>query len=698
MRPIIAAMPLTALAFGLATPALGQSSPAQAPAAPAVPAADLQPRVENDRQIYEVAQFARFAPQTALDLVSEIPGFTIAAISTDRGLGEPSQNVLINGQRITGKSNDAETTLARIPVSTVVRLEIADAATMNVSGITGQVLNVVTRADALQGNFVWRGRVRSRIAPMFTSAEIGISGRLGQGSFTLGLSNNDAVRAGGWGDDISRDADGDLLAARSIFNYYHQDRPRIAATYSLTTDAGSIMNASVALDRFRTRRRAEFDVSVPGLAPSTEISSGREDGWNFEGGADYDFALGGGRLKLIAFHRSGDLPSSSLFRRDFTNGDPATGERFDQTINSGESVLRSEYRWATGASNWQLSLEGAYNYFDRSSTLFQLVNGNFIPQVFNGATARVDELRAQAIATYARPLSDELSLEVSLGGEFSQLSQTGAGGLTRSFIRPKGSVALTWTASPVFSLSSRIHRRVGQLSFGSFLASVNVQNNISNAANPQLVPSQSWLWENEARWSLGDAGSIRFNLQGELISDLVDQIAIGPDAEGVGNLPGTAMRLRGELNGSFVLDSIGFDGAKLDLVLAYQTTNVRDALLIERPLSARGVGYWSVSFRQDIPRTDVAWGFSGEDDDETPFYRLDYQSREITTNFTTSFYVEHKDVMGLRIRLTLQNLLNQRERQLETYYVNRRDGPIAFTRNASFQWGPMLRVSVSGTF
>ena len=697
MRSTTPLLPFAALALPLSSQAWGQadtSPPVNAVAA----STDLQPRPDNGRQVYEVSQFARFAPQTALDMAQEIPGFAITALSADRGLGEASQNVLINGQRITGKSNDAETALRRIPVSSIVRLEIADAATFNISGINGQILNVITKADTLQGNFNWRGRVRGRVKPSFTNAEVNISGKLGKGDFTLGLSNNNAFRAGGWGPDITRNANGDVLVTRDYFNYFDEDTPRLSSTYSVQSDGGSIFNANAAVAIQRSRGRGTYDVSAPGQLPSTEISANRGSGWNFEGGADYEFALGGGRLKLVGFHRAEHSPTSGVFRTDFTNGDPSTGERFDQVVDEGESVLRSEYRWKSGKSDWQASLEGAFNTFDATSELFELVGGNFNPVPLPGATSRVEEKRAQAIITYGRPLSDTLSLQASLGGEYSQLRQTGSGWLTRSFIRPKGTLALTWKASPALTMSSKLQRKVGQLTFGSFLASVDLQNGNDNGANPQLVPPQSWLLENEANLSLGKIGSIKFKLDSELISDLVDQIAISPTVEAIGNLPGTAKRLRGELNGTFALDTVGFKGAKLDLVLALQKTRVRDALFINRPLSNRSISYWSVDFRHDLPGTDVAWGFNGQRDVSTQFYRLDYQSREINASIVSSLFVEHKDILGLKIRATAQNLFNQKEKNREIFYLARRDGPVDFTRATDIEWGPMLRVTVSGTF
>jgi outer membrane receptor for ferrienterochelin and colicins len=697
MRPFTTVISIAALALSLSSPAWGQAdiTPANSTA---TGSPDLQPRAENGRQIYEASQFTRFAPQTALDMVQEIPGFAITALSADRGLGEASQNVLINGQRITGKSNDADTALRRIPVSSIVRLEIADAATFNISGINGQILNVITKANTLQGNFNWRGRVRGRIKPMFTNGEVNISGKLGKGDFTLGLSNNNALRAGGWGPDITRNANGDVLITRDYFNYFDVDEPRLSTTYSVQSDSGSIFNANAAVAIQRTRSRGTYDVSAPGQLPSTEISTNRGSGWNFEGGADYEFALGGGRLKLVGFHRSEHSPTSGIFRTDFANGDPSTGERFDQVVDEGESVLRSEYRWKSGRSDWQASLEGAFNTFDATSALFELVGGNFNPVPLPGATSRVEEKRAQAIITYGRPLSEALSLQASLGGEYSQLRQTGPGGLTRSFIRPKGTLALTWKANATLTISSKLQRKVGQLTFGSFLASVDLQNGNDNGANPQLVPPQSWLLENEANWSLGKVGSIKFKLDGELISDLVDQIAISPTVEAIGNLPSTAKRLRGEINGTFVLDTVGFTGATLDLIVALQKTRVRDALLINRPLSNRSISFWSVAFRHDLPGTDLVWGFSGQRDVSTQFYRLDYQSREINASIVSSLFVEHKDILGLKIRATAQNLFNQKEKNREIFYLARRDGPIDFTRATDIRWGPLLRVTVSGTF
>ena len=664
-----------------------------------ISANSLQPRAENGRQVYEAAQFARFAPQTALDMVNQIPGFSITQVSGDRGLGEASQNVLINGQRITGKSNDAQTALSRIPVSSVVRFEIADGAAFNVSGINGQVLNVVAKDGALKGNFTYRAELRERLGFNLRQGEINLSGKLGKGNFTLGINNNGAFKGGGVGKEFTRDPGGQLLYTRDIDTRNIGNRPRVAGSYSLKADNGNILNVNAALELFRFRRRQNYDRFAAATADIVELSRGRENEWNYELGGDYEVGLGKGRLKLIGFHRFEDSKFSSEFRRDFTDGSASSGQRFDQVILEGESVIRGEYRWKAGKTDWQVSMEAALNHLDAESELFALTGGNYQPVPIPGATARVEEKRAQSILTYGRPLSDKLSFQASLGGEYSQLSQSGANGLKRTFIRPKGSVSLNWKASPNLTVSSKMQRKVGQLNFGDFLASVDVQNNNNNSNNPQLVPPQSWLWENEANWSLGKAGSIKFKLDAEAISDLVDQIPISATEEAVGNLPSSAKRLRGEISGSFVLDAIGFQGAKLDTSLALQTTNVRDPLLLtNRPISSRSRFYWSLDFRHDIPNTPWAWGAFAENNGDNGFYRLDYFGRDFRTGPFTSVFIEHKDVFGLKVRASVLNPTGQREKSNELYYLNRRDGPLDFSRNSEFQYGTFYRVAISGTF
>ena len=168
-----------ALTFGClaAPPALAQPATSPAPAPPPapgpapapapapaseVPTADAAaadgatpPAVEGSRT-FTPADFARYAPRNALDMISRVPGFAIRDAIQERGLGQATGNVLLNGQRIADKSVDIGTQLSRIPAANVVRIEIVDGASLDLPGLSGQVANIITRSTGISGQFAWR--------------------------------------------------------------------------------------------------------------------------------------------------------------------------------------------------------------------------------------------------------------------------------------------------------------------------------------------------------------------------------------------------------------------------------------------------------------------------------------------------------------------------------------------------------------
>jgi hypothetical protein len=76
-------------------------------------------------------------------MLVQVPSFTIRRADQERGLGQASENVLINGQRIANKSGGAIDELQRVSAANVARIEIVDASTLGIAGLAGQVANVI---------------------------------------------------------------------------------------------------------------------------------------------------------------------------------------------------------------------------------------------------------------------------------------------------------------------------------------------------------------------------------------------------------------------------------------------------------------------------------------------------------------------------------------------------------------------------
>lgn len=670
-----------------------------APAPATTLTASLEPRQENGRSIYDATAFARFAPQTASDMVRQIPGFTITQLSNDRGLGEASQNVLINGARISGKSNDADSVLSRISATSVLRLEIVDGSSLDITGLSGQVLNVVTKPDTLSGNFKWKPRYRKRMEPNLFAGEINLSGKLGKGDFTLGLANDESFRGGGWGIETNTDANNVLLFSRDRFGRYKGERPSLNASYKLQSANGAVFNINATGQYFWFRGRTEYDRFAANEPRITELSTDSEDELNYEITSDYEAPVWGGKLKLIGYQRFEHSPGKGEFRRDFLGLRPVQADRYDTVVDEGETVIRGEYRWKTGVSDWQISVESAKNFLDSRLSLSELApNGDFVPVIFDGANARVEEKRGQLLLSYGRPLNTKLTMQLSLGSEYSQLSQSGNNGKIRNFFRPKGSISLAYKASSVFDASLKLQRKVGQLNFGDFLASVDLQNSNDNAGNADLVPPQSWLGELELNRSLGKSGSVKLKLTGEAISDLVDQIPITSTTEAPGNLP-SARRAAAELNATLLLDRFGIKGAKLDISGEIERSSVKDPITgLGRAISDSTDYGYEITYRHDIPNSNWAYGGTIENNKQTPFFRLNYTSIQYRTRPGLHAFVENKDIFGLKMTGTIINLLNNFEQNEEVFYAARRDGPVSRFTNTPVRYGFIYRFQVSGTF
>jgi hypothetical protein len=655
--------------------------------------------VTEGAKVYTPAEFARYAPKNALDMLVQVPGFVIRYASEERGLGAATGNVLINGQRLSGKNTDVTEQLQKVPAANVVRIEIVDGAKLDIPGLSGQVANVVTQAGGISGSWQWRPDVRAHYTrPQWSRGSVSISGSKPGLDWTLGFDNG-ANHSGAGGNTWIYNPDGTLRETRDDEWTGENDRPRLTAHATWKGAGGNIgnLNASVQKLFFHYTEDGERFGDPSQLDRERHVRQS-EFGHNYELSGDYEFALGGGRLKLIGLDRFATAPSTTTVETEFADASPTQGNRFDQDAEENERIARAEYRWKW-RGDWQVSAEYAFNSLDNISRLFLLdpVLG-YVEVPLPGGTATVQEDRYEVMATYGRALRPNLSFQLSVGGEYSRLEQVGAGGLTRMFRRPKGLLTMAWKASPTLDVNMKLQRRVGQLNFYDFLASVDLNDDQANAGNPDLVPPQTWELEVQAIKDLGKWGNTSVRLYSQRIDDIVDTIPIGVDGESPGNIDQASvhgLEWKATLNG----DAFGWRGAKLDALVQFERSDVIDPLTAEhRPISGNLKEAAELSLRQDIPDTAWAWGGSLS----YGFYARDYRLSEVGRFWEGpvwgSLFVERKDWHGVTARLGLNNLLNAASMWDRVVYVDRRDGPIAFIQDQHRRIGPIVFLQLSGKF
>jgi hypothetical protein len=147
-------------------------------------------------------------------------------------------------------------------------------------------------------------------------------------------------------------------------------------------------------------------------------------------------------------------------------------------------------------------------------------------------------------------------------------------------------------------------------------------------------------------------------------------------------------------------DPIGWKGAKLDVTIGREWTSVRDPLTGEkRPISGVEDSWFNAEFRHDIPGTQLAWKVYAEYQHYEKYFYLTEVYRSLDLPWITGFYVEHKNVFGMKLRVSVDNILNGRHLFYRHVYEGYRDRtPLAFYQRQNQLIGPLFSISLKGTF
>lgn len=691
---------LQALAVALLFP----SAPALADDAATASAPPQQSEREGSgataREVYFPADFERFAPRNAADLVEEIPGFDVNDSGGSRGFGQAQENLLINGARISSKSTSTAEALARIPVSNVVRIEVVDGATLDIPGLSGRVANIIVEQGGLTGQFEWRPEIYTGIAnPNLLEGEVSISGSTGPVDFTVALENS-AFYRGSQGPAIFTDALGTVdernNASRGDFN-----RPTLNGQFQIAISPEVIanLNLSGGLAIFRseeTERRVEGN----SLDPFLERFRATNDERFYEIGVDIEFPFGPGRLKLIGLEafEDGDFLTRSLLE---IGALPPTGTQYTRDRQTGERIGRAEYTWGMWGADWQVSGEAAFNRLDQIGRLFAYdpQAQEYAELAFPQGVGGVREDRYEGLLSVGFPITGNLSVQLVGGGEYSQISQTGSNALSRTFQRPKGSVAFVWAPAAGLDVNLEVARRVGQLQFGDFLASVNLTEDQQNAGNNALRPQQNWDITLEVAKNFGAWGSATLTLFDERIEDLVLIVPVAGGGEARGNIA-DARRKGASFTGRLELEPLGWRGAQLDIQMDIEDSRLDDPVEgFSRRFDGNNPFEVQLDFRHDIPETDYAWGFGFRDTERAPFYRVEEVFFDHAPSTFGSVFVEHKDVFGATVRFRVGNVFDANTTLIRTVYAGPRgDAPVLFTEDRRRDIGQTFRLSVAGNF
>ncbi len=685
-----------AAACALVSPVMAQTATPQAAAEAPIATGPVQtaPSVDAAQQgvlVFEPAFFADARPDTALDMIARLPGFSLDTGDSDtRGLAGAAGNALIDGQRPSTKSDSLDQILRRISAAGVARVELIRG---GAPGIDMQGQSVV--ANVILVRTVTTERVIETNAYVYPDGYIGpvlsarYSRREGDNQIEGSISGF-TDRTDGTSDGFRRryDPAGNLIQDADLV--LHDLIQNLRGTGAVQRRvAGGLLRVNGLLGWFGNENSQ--DLLIRSGAGVDSFNDEESDSINSELGLNWTRDLGprtGLELTGLQRYSTEDYVGISESR-----GDSST---FSADATSGESIGRAVLRFRPN-DRWAFETGGevAYNFLD-SVTAYE-ENGVQIP--LPSSSVKVEELRGEVFGQTTWRPSPKLTLEGGLRVEVSEISQSGDSDLTKTFVYTKPRLQATWTPWAGHQFRFRAEREVGQLDFGDFVASADIDIGQVEGGNPDLEPQKATVLEAIYERRFWGEGVLDVTYSHAEIEDVVDVIPLAGGFDGVGNI-GDGTSDFAQVRLTLPTDNLGIPNGRLQARASWSDTKVIDPVTGEaRRFQGNQAFGCGVAFNQDLRGGRWSWGFDhGCNIDRGRAFRV----REIRAFYgepDVRIYGQWKPRADLTVRVDLSNITNRAQGYDRDIYAGPRDSaPLALSEVRRTRMSPFLFVQVRKSF
>ncbi|MGK0297673.1 MAG: hypothetical protein ACI9XC_001289 [Gammaproteobacteria bacterium] len=669
--------------------------------------------ISEDGVVTFSAEFLqRYQPNTALDMVNRIPGFTLDNGGNQRGFGGAAGNVLINDRRPSTKQDQPAAILGRISADLVERIELIRVKVRDID-LLGQtvVVNVILRDEA-PAAVRWDAYIRYNFDYGTTPyGAISLSDRWGEVEYNVGVDYRNTQ----YGDPgvIQRfDPEGTLIEIRD--DAHRAKGYDVNGYFNASTWMGKnfVQLNSRASNMPRNLLTTSTRISqLPGGETRQQIFDTTRDANILELGIDIERVLKSNLLgkTIFLYSRVGRDPSSS--QQDFNPTGEQTRLQFEEegSVRT-ELISRLELDWAALPKHAiQVDLEHALNIHDNNLIFTDDTGTGPVVIDVPGGNTRVEEVRWNVLAQDTWTLA-KFDLEYGINFERSTISQTGDANQKRSFNYIKPRMVLTYSPTQGRQTRLRFEREVSQLNFDDFVTATVFEDNNVTVGNKDLRPDRTWVAEVSHERRYGDIGVIKLTAFHHWITDVLDLLPLTSTFETTGNI-GNGRRWGVILETTVPLDRFGLSGAQIDFKVRGQDSIVIDPVTgRNRKLTALG-GYtqdilffdendyaFAINYRQDFEATRVSWGWGLAERAQRPVFKAD-ELDIFNDGYNLTGFIETTRWFGLKLSIEGVNLLNNIQTRDRTIFVAERDlSPVLLLERRDGNNGAGVFFRVSGSY
>jgi len=688
--------------------------------------------VDDSTITYPVEFFAQYEPFSVNDMLDRIPGINIArqgggnnnggpgssSGSNRRGLGLGGDQILINGRRITGKENEGNSQLSRIPANQVQYIEIIRGTSedLDVRGGT-QVINIVLLESESRSSIAYELNVdHLHDGELKPGGKISLTGQSGAFDYLLSAEieprweyragfETSILPDGTLNDNVRRltttDSQPIILSSNLGYQFGENDIAHLNAQYN-DSDAPSISERTI-IDHLVSPATFQFEF---------DDADNSSEFWEIGGDYEHTFNNGARWKSLLIVNKKED---DTLRERFQVEDNDLLKDLFLNNFNRyQERIARTSYSFSFAVNQGlEFGIERAQTILDSSLQLGLLSSSGTPTAAFGGLTpitnsnATVEEIRYESFLVHNWQINDRMSLESTLIAETSEIEQNGDISKKRDFdfIRPK--VDYRFDITPSMQLRATVEKDVSQLSFNDFTANISGSDDEQDAVvgNPDLRQEQSWRYDVNLEYRFNDdTAVINTNIFYHDLEDVIDKTDVSTldnILSANGNI-GDGERYGINLEASLRLGFINLPEILVTSRLRLEDSSVTDPFLgIDRRLNRQGRGNYNFSFRHDMPARNMNYGltYNNSIKDNSKVYDID-KIESYNSDAFAILFLEVQGWAGLTYRFEATNIHESVRCRVRERYVGGTlgTGTLSEIEDSCSHAGEKYAVKVRGTF
>lgn len=666
---------------------------------------------------YDADYFAQYAPVTLLDMLQRVPGVQEilnknrqqrrggrggggANNRAERGFGSGGDQILIDGKRLAGKSNNIDDTLGRISASQVERVELIRGATSGLDVQSqGLVINIVLKEGISTSTTFWqfKSETKQGHAPGF-EALFSHSGSKGNLDYIISgertANNGYFSRTEIIFDDMDINT-GD----KSVETEFHQRGFKANSNLTYNFEEGAVLRLNGLFEK-EDQTNGEDRIET-GDDPENVFWDRNKDRNNWEVGGDFTANVGVlGRFKAL-FVINRNVEDQFIDRFQDVDTSPFIYTKEDEHEVKKEKIFRASFtKSISQKQSIEIGGEAAINTFDK---IFNSLDRDLATDAFEVEAednVEIQENRYEVFANHTYNISSTLVLQSSVTTEFSNIvadnifanGDVDTRDTNFTYFKPR--VNLRYDVTGRDQLRVTVEKKVSQLNFNNFVTRYDQRAEEFKFGNTQIRPEQLWefLVAYEHRFP-NDGGSIEiegfyrnykdkitrvdftqyYNSALEEIDGAAAFFALSPDqvlrdyvddngdsyTSKSGNV-GSATSYGANVKGSVRFGFIGVPNAVLSANYTYEKSNVVDQFtFLERNFIRQSIHRTSVNFRHDI--TDIGFSYGGRASISGDAATSDiYYYWPYSPQLNLSLFAEYNIMPGIKLRAEFKQLTGRR--------------------------------------